>query len=264
MTALSYTDSGNPRLLTALFLHGFMGSARDWKDVTAALESDFRCLAVDLPGHGGSLGLPYPDSYTIEGAAQELTRLLDSLGVTRPAVVGYSMGGRLALYLALHHPERCAALLLESVSPGIEDEEERRSRRAADEVRAKRLETENFEAFLEDWYRQPLFATLARRKELLRQTIESKLSNDPRELAQSLRAMGAGSQPSLWEDLPKLRVPTLTVVGELDEKYVGVSQRMASLNCRIQDAVIPGAGHNAHAEAPKAYLGLLRSFLKSI
>ncbi len=264
MSGLSYMDSGNSSLPAVLFLHGFMGSAADWKDVTTALESDFRCLAVDLPGHGGSLRLSYPGSYTIEGATQELIGLLDSLNISPLAVVGYSMGGRLALYLALRYPDRCAALLLESASPGIEDKKERNSRRTADEARAKRLETEDFGEFLEDWYRQPLFASLAQKKELLRQTRESKLGNDPRELARSLRAMGAGSQPSLWEDLPKLRVPALTVAGEMDEKYVGVSCRMVSLNSRIQNAVIPDAGHNAHIEAPKAYLGLLRRFLKPI
>ncbi len=104
MAELNYTTSGRTRDPAVLFLHGFMGSSRDWSDVIAALEERFRCVAVDLPGHGASLGLPYPGSYTIEGAARSVLRLLDELGIASPALVGYSMGGRLALYLALRHP----------------------------------------------------------------------------------------------------------------------------------------------------------------
>lgn len=262
MTGLGYTVSGDPHNAAILFLHGFMGSGADWVGEISALDERFYCIAPDLPGHGSSLGLP-PDAYTIGGTTQTLLDLLDELGIRRSTLVGYSMGGRLALYLSLRYPEWCSGLFLESASPGIEDAEERDSRRRSDEERAERLESGDFETFLNEWYRQPLFASLARREELLRETIRVRLRNDPAELARSLRGMGAGSQPSLWGELVRLQAPTLTLTGELDEKYAGISRRMASLNPHIRATVIPGAGHGVSLEGPEAYLSSLVRFLEA-
>lgn len=246
-----------------LFMHGFMGSSADWRDMTVALEDRFFCITVDLPGHGASLGM-IPDRYTMEGAARSVLDVLDEAGTDRATVVGYSMGGRLALYLALRHPDRCTGLFLESVSPGLQDVGERAARRRADEEKAVRLESGDFRGFLRDWYRQPLFASLARDESLLQETIGDKLGNDTAELAKSLQGMGTGSQPSLWGELPDLRVPTLAVAGERDEKFVDISRRMASLNPGVRPAVVPGVGHNVHAEAPGEYLSLLEGFLDSV
>jgi 2-succinyl-6-hydroxy-2,4-cyclohexadiene-1-carboxylate synthase len=243
-----------------LFLHGFMGRAGDWRGISTGLDERFFRMAVDLPGHGASLGMPR-DRYTIGGAARSVLEVLDGAGVDRATLVGYSMGGRLALYLALRHPDRCAGLFLESASAGLEGAEERARRQGDDEEIAIRLESGDLPGFLQDWYRQALFAPLARDEDLLRQTIEDKLRNDPAELAASLRGMGTGSQPSLWNELPKLRAPALAVAGGLDEKFVGISRRMASLNAGMRLTVVPGVGHNVHAEAPGAYLSLLESFL---
>jgi 2-succinyl-6-hydroxy-2,4-cyclohexadiene-1-carboxylate synthase len=261
MNMLHHMVSGNARGPEILFLHGFMGSVADWREVTAAVDGSYRCLAVDLPGHGASLDLPYPEAYTVAGAARALLDLLDELNVERPVVVGYSMGGRLALYLALRHPERCSGLFLESASPGIEDAAERDARREADEEKAMRLESDDFRAFLADWYRQPLFASLPRHEGLMERIVDARRRNDPRELARSLRGMGAGSQPSLWADLGRLEAPALAVAGALDEKYVGISRRMAALNPRLRAVLVADAGHNVHLEAPEAYLALLQDFL---
>ncbi len=260
MRDLRHVAAGDAGRQAVVFLHGFMGSSADWRKVVTALQGRHRCIAVDLPGHGASTGLP-PGAYTIEEAARSLLGLLDDLGVERPVISGYSMGGRLALYLALRHPDRCAGLFLESASPGMEDAGERAARRAADEQRAIRLEGGDLEGFLRDWYRQPLFAPLARDEDLLRRTIRDRRRNDPAELAKSLRGMGTGSQPSLWGELPNLRVPTLAVAGELDGKFVGISRRMEDLSPRIRAVVVPDTGHNVHAEAPRAYLSMLGDFL---
>ncbi len=257
---LNYEVSGDRLSLAVLFLHGFMGSSADWREVMAGLEDRTFRIAVDLPGHGASLELA-PDTYTVEGAARAVIGILDGLEVVRPLVAGYSMGGRLALYLALHYPERCAGLFLESASPGLQNSSKRAARRAADESKAKRLESGDLEAFLRDWYRQPLFASLARDGDLLRRTIEARRRNDPGELARSLRGMGTGSQPSLWGELEGLGVPALAVAGGLDGKYAGISSRMAGINPRIGSAVIDGAGHAVHAEAPAEYVALLGRFV---
>jgi 2-succinyl-6-hydroxy-2,4-cyclohexadiene-1-carboxylate synthase len=237
-----------------------MGSSADWLHVTSALEDRFRCIAPDLPGHGASLGLP-SGSYSFERAARATIRTLDVLSVGRATIVGYSMGGRLALYLALRYPERCAGLFIESASPGMEDAAERKARRRSDEENATRLESGDFETFLMDWYSQPLFASLARRDGLVEEMISARRSNDPVELARALRGMGTGTQPSLWRELPSLVAPALAVAGELDEKFVAISRRMAGASPNVRAAVVPGAGHNVRAEAPEAYLGLLKDFL---
>jgi 2-succinyl-6-hydroxy-2,4-cyclohexadiene-1-carboxylate synthase len=257
---LGYEVSGNRGFPTVLFLHGFMGSSADWRDVAAAMGDRAFCIAPDLPGHGASLELA-SEAYTIEGTARAVVSTLDELEARRPVIVGYSMGGRLALYLALRYPERCAGLFLESASPGLESVQERLVRRESDEQTAKQLESGDFEKFLRDWYGQPLFSPLARDEELLRRTIEARQRNDPSELARSLQGMGRGSQPSLWEELEGLAVPALAVAGELDGKYARISSRMASISPKVRPVVVPGVGHNAHAEAPAQYAVLLGRFL---
>lgn len=251
-----------PARPAVLLLHGFMGAASDWRAVVAALEVQYRCLAVDLPGHGRSVGLAR-EAYTMAGAAKGLVKVLDEAGLERCAIVGYSMGGRLALYFALAYPERCTRLLLESASPGLEAEAERAARRAEDEGRARRLVEEGLAVFLKNWYHQPLFASLGRQEGLVETLIARRLRNDPHELARSLRGMGTGQQPSLWERLGDLRVSTLALTGALDPKYAGIVRRMGRLNPHVQAVVVSGAGHNVHAEAPALYLNHLNDFLNA-
>lgn len=263
MSSLSYTVRGNQDRPAILFLHGFMGSAGDWEPAIAVLEERFYCVAVDLPGHGDSLDLP-SEGYTMEGTTGLLVALLDELDVGLAVVVGYSMGGRLALYFALRLPERCSGLLLESASPGLKSAEERAERRRADDEKAARLESEDFGEFLEDWYRQPIFASLARDEAILLRTIESRSRNEPDELARSLRGMGTGSQPSLWGELAGLTAPTMAVAGELDEKFVSIGRRVEAGSPMVSFVSLPDVGHNIRAEAPVAYIGLLRDFLESL
>jgi len=260
MNGLGRSITGSPDDPAVLLLHGFMGSSADWQDVVEGIEDRTLCLALDLPGHGVSLGLA-PDAYTIEGSAQAVVHVLDELEVERAVIVGYSMGGRLGLYQALRYPERCAGLFLESASPGLGTEEERAARRQMDEDKARRLESGDFGAFLQDWYRQPLFAPLARDGELLRRTVEARRYNNPAELARSLRGMGTGCQPSLWNELPRLRVPALALAGELDEKFVGIASRMSLVSSGVRMELVPDAGHNVRAEKPGDYLAALTGFL---
>ena len=260
---LNHEVSGDRRSPAFLFLHGFMGSSADWREVLGTIGDRAYCIAVDLPGHGASLGMSQ-DTYTIEGATRAVIGTLDRLEGIHPVVAGYSMGGRLALYLALRYPERCAGLFLESASPGLENAGERAARRLADESKAKCLESGDLRAFLRDWYRQPLFASLARDEDLLYRTIEARRRNNPGELALSLRGMGTGSQPSLWVELEGLAVPALAVAGGMDKKYAGISSRMASISPRIESAIVPGAGHTVHAEIPAAYASLLGRFVDGL
>lgn len=252
-------DKGRDTGPTLLFLHGFMGSGRDWVETAAAL-TDHRCILVDLPGHGRSAGCP-AGLYPMPQAALALLAVLDGLKVGRCVPVGYSMGGRLALCLALTHPDRCRAVVVESGSPGLASERAREGRREWDESRASELERQGLEAFLEDWYRQPLFHSIRRDEARFAALMERRRHNDPAGLARSLRLMGTGSQPSLWQQLPEIRFPWLAVAGALDSRYGKTMQDMVSLSEKGRLATIPDAGHNTHFERPEAFSRTLREFL---
>ena len=247
--------------MALLFLHGFMGSGRDWLETVGALP-DNRCILVDLPGHGLSTGCP-ASLYPMPRAARALVAVLDDAGVEQCIPVGYSMGGRLALYLALTHPDRCRVLVVESGSPGLASEQERMSRRQWDDSKAAELEQHGLDAFLENWYRQPLFHSIGRNEARFGALMDRRRHNDPAGLARSLRLMGTGSQPSLWPRLPAISLPWLAVAGELDSRYRKTMQDMVSLSENGRLVTIPDAGHNTHFENPEAFSRTLREFLAS-
>lgn len=255
---LHYTTHGAPEHPAYCFLHGFMGSAADWEPIIAGLTEAAFCVAVDLPGHGASTDIP-PWTYSMEGVTQALADVLDDAGVEECVLVGYSMGGRVALYYTLYHGDRIRRLVLESASPGLRSEEERAHRRSVDADRAEAIQ-EDFEAFLENWYRMPLFASLERR-DLVESMVEQRRHNDPTLLARVLDGLGTGAQPSLWDDLESLDVPTLVLTGSRDEKYVTVAGEIASRNPAVRPVVVPDAGHNVHAERPQAYLSHVVDFV---
>jgi 2-succinyl-6-hydroxy-2,4-cyclohexadiene-1-carboxylate synthase len=195
----------------------------------------------------------------MDAATRQLAEILDAEHIERCTVIGYSMGGRTALHLAYRHPDRCRRLMLESASPGLATAAQRADRRRVDRARAQSI-VSDFEAFLHDWYRMPLFESLARHH-LVETMVEQRQHNVPAELARSLHGMGTGAQRSLWERLPALRIPTLAVTGALDDKYRRVTRRMAALAPHLRSVIVPGAGHNVHAERPGAFLAHLRRFI---
>ena len=247
--------------MALLFLHGFMGAGRDWMETVGTLP-DGRCILVDLPGHGLSAGCP-ANIYPMPQASLALVAVLDDAGVERCIPVGYSMGGRLAFYLALTHPDRCRALVVESGSPGLASEQERKSRRQWEDSKAAELEGQGLDAFLDDWYRQPLFHTIGRNEARFAVLMDRRRRNDPAGLARSLRFMGTGSQPSLWPELPAIPFPWLAVAGELDSRYRKTMRDMVSLSENGRLVTIPDAGHNTHFENPEAFSRTLREFLVS-
>lgn len=262
-TKLHFETVGAEEHPAVLFLHGFMGSSNDWVEIIEGLGRHFFCVTVDLPGHGQSVRLTGEDAYSVDGASALLIAVLDELDRNRAHLVGYSMGGRLALYFAVHHPERCRKIVLESASPGLKVESDRLARRGVDEARALRLETGEYSQFLEEWYRQPLFHTLERQHGLLERIIASRIKNSPSELALSLRRMGTGMQPSLWKELEGVNATVMAVAGALDGKYVEIAERMSVLLPKARTAIIPNAGHNVHAEYPDVYRDLIANFLKN-
>jgi 2-succinyl-6-hydroxy-2,4-cyclohexadiene-1-carboxylate synthase len=255
---LHHTETGPPEGPPLVFLHGLFGRAGDWRGVTEGLERRFRCVALDLPGHGRSLGLP-EETYTWEGALDAVAHTLDVLGLDRFRMVGYSMGGRLALGFALRHPRRAARLVVVGASAGLRTEAEREARRRLDEDRALALEAD-LSAFLTLWYRVPPFESLAERPALRQALMTARSRNDPAEIARALRGLSTGRMPDLWDRLDALGAPTLAVAGDRDPKFVAVAHGMAALGRPVLPLVIPGAGHALPAEAPALLAEAVASF----
>jgi 2-succinyl-6-hydroxy-2,4-cyclohexadiene-1-carboxylate synthase len=256
---LHYETSGDTSKPTVLFLHGFMGDLRDWDEIVPDFEQVAHCVRVDLPGHGGSLSNDL--DFTMLWTATALVELLDDLGINTFSVVGYSMGGRLALYMAVMFAMRVDVAVVESGSPGIALETERAQRRERDEALARRLETEDFDPFLRDWYAQPLFDTLRKDPDRFAPLLARRRENDPHGLAHSLRGVGTGAQPSLWDDLATITLPLHLVVGEHDAKFSGIANGIAARTKTARIHVIADAGHNVHFEKPREYTELLRQIL---
>jgi 2-succinyl-6-hydroxy-2,4-cyclohexadiene-1-carboxylate synthase len=251
---LHYRTYGSPNNPTVIFLHGFMGSSLDWEPTVQLLSDEYHCVCVDLPGHGMSV---VRDTYSFENVLMSMLNLLEELHVQQFALVGYSMGARVGLYLAQHLRDRVVALVIESGTPGISDESERAERLEKDRALAERLEHEPFSAFLYEWYEQPIFATLQARPALLQELIDSREANDPFELAAAMRGLSVGRQIDLWPVIPELPFPILAISGGLDPKYTKISEQMPGAG-RV---VITETGHNVHLENPTAYIKALSQFL---
>lgn len=248
-----------------MLLHGFTGSAANWRPFMDVFGRHYRVVAVDLPGHGETDAPPDAERYRSEAVADDLCRLMDHLGIERAVVLGYSMGGRLALSLAMLHPERVNALVLESSSPGLASAEEREARRARDEALAERIERDGIEAFVAHWENLPLFASAKRLPEDVQERIRAgRLKNRPQGLAGSLRGMGTGVQPSWWHLLSDLHVPVQLVAGELDGKFCDIAERMRDALPDVRLAVVPDAGHMVHVEKPELFATIVVDFLESI
>ena len=171
------------------------------------------------------------------------------------------MGGRIALAGAVLRPGRVSGLILESASPGLPGENERRARRRADDALAEGILRGGMEAFVDHWMGLPLFATQGKLPPKIREANrERRLKNNPEALAACLRGLGTGAQPSFWDDLPGLRVPTLVLAGEEDQKFSTLARRMAEMMQGSELRLIPRAGHSIHLENPFAWLAAVRTF----
>ncbi len=246
-----------------LLLHGFSGSSESWTDaVLNRLAVSRRVIAVDLPGHGLSDVPSEPGRFAFAAIVSDLADLLDVLDVTTAVWVGYSMGGRLALGAALFAPDRVAKLVLESASPGLATEDERIRRRSSDERLADSIESRGIEWFASEWENLPLFATQKSLSSEARAALQRRrMANRPEALSACLRGLGTGMQPSLWDALEHVTVPTLLIAGEEDRKFVKTGERMLE---RLPDAtleIVSGAGHTVHLERPDAWLTAVESFL---
>ena len=248
---LHYDTRGSGARL--VLVHGFTQSGRAWGPVGDALADRYRVVALDAPGHGRSAAV----TADLETGSDLMARAVEADG--GPAAwLGYSMGGRYALHVALRHPATVERLILVSATAGIDDPDERAERRRSDEVLAGRVESEGLEPFLRWWLAQPLFRTLPADAEQM----EGRLEGSPAGLAASLRLAGAGTQEPLWDRLGELSMPVLILAGGLDAKYCALARRMvASIGSNAELQIVPGAGHACHLERPEPFLAAVTSWL---
>ncbi len=237
-------EGQGPRLV---LVHGFTQTSHSWGEVAASLAIEHEVVRVDAPGHGRS------------GPARPMPAAAEQVAEAGGTAVylGYSMGARLCLHLALAEPQLVSALVLVGGTAGIADPDERQRRQVADQALADHLERVGLEAFLYQWLANPMFAGL----DPTAAGLPARLENTTQGLAASLRLAGTGAQESLWERLPELAMPVLVVAGECDAK-VPVSRAMAdAIGDNAVLAIISRAGHAAHLEDPTGFVGAVRPFL---
>lgn len=248
-----------------VLLHGFTGSVAEWYEILPVLAQDYAVLAIDLPGHGQTASPPDRDRYTMPRVAADCMAIIRQHDYQQLHILGYSMGGRLALYIATHYQSALASLTLESASSGLRTPEEQQTRIASDNALAERIERDGITAFVDFWQSVPLFQSQQRvspdRRAELRQR---RLQNNPLGLANSLRGMGTGQQPSLWTHLPQLKIPVHLLVGAEDTKFVQIAHEMHQLLPDATLTAIDETGHTIHFEKPDAFCETVLPFLQAI
>lgn len=235
-----------PRLT---MLHGFTQTGRSFAPLLPELSDHFEVVTPDLAGHGSRSATPA----AVEEAARQVAE------ESGPGFyLGYSMGGRVALRLALDRPDLVERLILVSTTAGIESPEERAARRDAEEGLAVALEAEGLDRFLEDWLAQPMFAGLAPAAAGL----EARRENTADGLAGALRLLGQAAFEPVWPRLLELRMPVLVMAGEHDDVYCEQALRLGGwIGETAILAMVPDAGHACHLERPEAFLQLVTRFL---
>ncbi len=237
-----------------VFLHGFTHTGASWDPVVAALGESYRALAPDIRGHG--------ESSELEPVT--LAAVLDDLARAAPehfTLVGYSMGGRIALHAALAFGARIDRLVLIGASPGLADPDARRTRRTADEDLAGEIERSSIDEFAPRWAQTPVLAGQA--PEVLAAIHTDRLRNQPAGLARALRGLGTGALSSLWDRLGGVGMPVTLVVGERDEKFQAIASEMVAALPDAEVVVVPGAGHAVHLEAPAAVAAVIAARIDS-
>lgn len=245
-----------------VLLHGFTGRSETWFGFVSEWQQEFQVITIDLPGHGKTT---HSRPVTMEECCSDLVSLFNHLALEKVHVIGYSMGGRTALSLAMLYPEKLCSLTLESASPGLSNEQERMDRRNRDAQLAKRLERHGIEAFVGFWENLPLFETQQKLPNETKQKVRDERLNQSAEgLAMSLLSMGTGQQPSWWGRLSELKLPVLLLAGKYDAKFIGINKLMVKHMQQASLRLIENAGHAIHVEQPQIFGKIVIGFLRTI
>ena len=255
--------SGEGALIVAL--HGFTGSSLDMLPLLIAARAGRPCVSIDVVGHGRSDAPDHLETYSMASVVDQVLSIVGPQAPTSVHLIGYSMGGRIALSLGARAPWYFASITTLSATAGIEDPVDRAERHDADLSLADRIEEIGVDAFVDEWLSKPLFesyvSTLdpAQRTE----TVMRRRANTTRGLANSLRATGTGAMPPTWNMLASLRTPLLAIAGERDAPYREVANRLASEAYDGHAHVISDAGHVVHCEKPVEVSHIVSNFLQS-
>jgi 2-succinyl-6-hydroxy-2,4-cyclohexadiene-1-carboxylate synthase len=237
-----------------LVLHGFTGSVETWRSFIPTWSQKYKVIAVDVVGHGKSDAPEAPYFYGLIKTVIDLKTILDFMEIEKVNLLGYSMGGRLALTLAADYPERVNALLLESGTPGLTTFKERGERMEKDDALADDIEKHGIKAFVRRWEKIPLFSSQQSLPADIRADLRNqRLNNREVGLANSLRGMGTGQQHPVWNKLNKLDFPVLLVVGEWDRKFTKIAESMKERLPYAKIKQISEAGHAVHVEQPQMF-----------
>jgi 2-succinyl-6-hydroxy-2,4-cyclohexadiene-1-carboxylate synthase len=226
-----------------LFIPGFMQRGDAWRPVAELLPERYPSTLLDHREHSLEARLG-----EIAAAAQQ-----------GAVLVGYSLGGRLALRAALRDPARYSGIVTVAATAGIDEPSLRSARAEADDRLAAWMEAAPIEDVVSIWERQPLFADQS--DPLIEEQRPGRLSHDPAQLAMLLRTAGQGVLEPVWHELLTLELPVLAIAGARDEGYVAAAQRIADVAPRGQAAIVEDAGHAAHLQRPERVAELIVGFL---
>lgn len=258
-----FTQNLESKNKPVVLLHGFAGSANIWKFLFENLNLDFPLIAIDLIGHGKSSSPDKCELYSESAQLNQLNKIFDYFNFQEAVLVGYSMGGRLALSYTINYQNKIKGLILESSSPGIEEENLRKERVKNDLLIAEQIQNNELKDFFSEWYNQSVFSSLRNIPNKLESLIERKTSNNKIGLINSLKGFSTGNMKSYWNDILKMEIPVLLVCGSLDTKYYEIMQKMNSLIPNSTLKVNVGTGHITHLEKPDEFLNFVRSFLRT-
>lgn len=256
---IKIVGNGEPLLL----LHGFTGNSTTWNEVLGTLSSKYMCIMPDLLGHGKSSSPNDSLRYSIEATSLDLCKILQELQLNKAHVLGYSMGGRLALSFALQHNEYVKSLILESASPGLKTNKERIARQEQDSKLAKMILENGMTHFVNYWQNIPLFETqknLPKSKRFL--IYNQRMSNDAKGLANSLLGMGTGFQKSYWDCLNTFQKPVLLLTGECDKKFCNIADEMNRRFKTCEWRIVPETGHAIHVEESEMFGRIVSEFVE--
>lgn len=235
-------------------LHGFTETDESWTETLARDIPGLRCPL--LPGHGGR---PCRADNSLSQAAADLVATFPNEPVD---VLGYSMGGRLAINVALHHPQRVRRLILVSCHPGIRDQQERDTRRRRDESLAQVLEEDGIGPFMAWWETQPALKPSRPFPAAIAESVRARrLNQDPIGLASCLRALGGGAMDPVWHRLGELRMPVLLISGASDARYMRIMDEMAAAIPDRRREVVLKSGHAVHRERPQVVAQMVGAFV---
>jgi 2-succinyl-6-hydroxy-2,4-cyclohexadiene-1-carboxylate synthase len=227
-----------------LFIPGFMQRGDAWRPVAELLPERYPSELLDHAEHSFE------------------ARMREILSSSASVLVGYSLGGRLALRAALRSPESFTAVVLVGTTAGIEEGPLRVQRVEADEKLASWIEAMPIEDIVALWERQPLFADQS--EPLVEAQRPGRLSHDPRELALLLRTAGQGTLDPVWHELRTLELPLLAIAGARDEGYTAAAKRIAATAPNARAAIVEDAGHAAQLQRPDEVARLIAEFLDGL